>query len=266
MRKPSFITANYVARAKGYNGEPNWGVHDQATRDNTSADQWGFICRDVARQGFKAIDIWTAHCHWQHHDREGYPERVKALCAENGLEVTSYAGGIPIKKPADLDAPLAFMNRIGAPIFAGGIHGLPVADLAPAVQDACQRHGVRWALENHPEKSADEILNKIGNGKFDRCGVALDTGWCAIQHMDALDATKRVRPSLFILHLKDVVAPGSHDTCAIGEGVVPCEQVVRYLVETNWSGAICIEHEPYDRDPMPEVKRSLERVQQWLRA
>ena len=67
------------------------------------------------------------------------------------------------------------------------------------------------------------------------------------QAMDALDAVKRLREAdkLFIVHLKDVVAVGAHDTCAIGEGIVPCERVVRYLVQSGWQGDVAIEHEPF---------------------
>jgi sugar phosphate isomerase/epimerase len=95
--------------------------------------------------------------------------------------------------------------------------------------------------------------------------VALDTGWCGTQGIDSVEAAKRLREKLFIVHLKDVKAAGAHDTCALGEGIVPIEKVVRYLVESRWEGTFCIEHEPYDHDPMADVKKSLERVKKWLK-
>lgn len=264
MRQISFISANYVARALNYSGLADWGAHDRATVAAASAENFQSMAQDIANAGFKAVDVWVAHCDWRHHQGDGYAARVKEICQQQGLEITSYAGGLQVQKPTDLDGPFTMMQQLGAPIFAGGIGGLPSAELAPMVEDACQKYGVRWGLENHPEKTTDEILQKIGQGKYPNCGVALDTGWCGTQGMDALEATKRLREHLFILHLKDITEPGGHDTCALGDGVVPVEQVVRYLVETDWQGTICIEHEPYDRDPMPEVQTSLQRVQQWL--
>jgi sugar phosphate isomerase/epimerase len=82
-----------------------------------------------------------------------------------------------------------------------------------------------------------------------------------------VDAVKRINEAgkLFIVHLKDVTGAGKHDTCAIGEGVVDCEGVVRYLVKAGWRGTICIEHEPFDRDPMGEIVRSVGRVKGWLK-
>jgi sugar phosphate isomerase/epimerase len=139
-----------------------------------------------------------------------------------------------------------------------------MAEALPVVNGLCEKYRIKFAYENHPEKTPQEILDRAGNGQYEHVGVALDTGWCGTHAMDALEAVKAVRDRLFIIHLKDVQAHGRHDTCALGEGVVPVEKVVRYLVESDWHGTLCIEHEPFDRDPMPAVKRSVERVKQWL--
>jgi L-ribulose-5-phosphate 3-epimerase len=265
MPKISFISANYVARALNYRGPDDWMAHDAATIKAASAEHFAGVVADVAAAGFENIDIWTAHCHWQHHAGGDYIEIVKGLCSNYDLGITSYAGGLHPSSAADLEAPFKFMKQLGAPIFAGGMWGADPAQMAPHIQKICERLNVRYALENHPEKSVEEILAKIGGGQHGRIGVALDTGWCGTQGMDALEAAKRLREKLFIVHLKDVKAAGAHDTCALGEGIVPIEKVVRYLVESRWEGTLCIEHEPYDHDPMPDIKRSLERVKGWLK-
>jgi L-ribulose-5-phosphate 3-epimerase len=263
MPQLSFISANYVARALNYNGVEDWMAHDAATIQSTNAETFAAVARDVKNAGFNAIDIWTGHANYAQHDAQHFAD-VKRICAEHGLQITSYAGGFSVQKLEDFDAPFSAMKALGAPIFAGGISGLPDAELAPLVQAACEKHDVRWGFENHPQKTTAEILSKIGNGECSHCGVALDTGWCGTQGLDALEAAKAVRDHLFILHLKDVEAVGAHDTCAVGEGVVPCEAVVKYLLDSGWNGTICIEHEPYNRDPMPEILRSVERVQSWI--
>ena len=123
---------------------------------------------------------------------------------------------------------------------------------------------MKFALENHPEKSVDELLAKIGGGAFKNVGIALDTGWFATHGVDALEAIKRLREHLTIIHLKDIKKAGAHDTCTLGDGIVKIEKIVKHLAATGWAGPLCIEHEPYDRDPMPEIKRSFERVKKWL--
>ena len=267
MPTVSFITANYVARALNYRGPNDWMPNQDATIAAASPEYFLGMVQEIAAAGFDAIDIWTAHCHWQHHDRGDYLEQVKGFCSQFDLTITSYAGGFAANDAKDIDPPFRFMKQLGAPIFAGGIGGsLPPQKLVPMVNDACHHYGVRWAFENHPEKTIDDVFARIDGGKHDRVGVALDTGWCGTQGMDAVDAVKRLIDAgkLFIIHLKDVRGAGKHDTCAIGEGIVPCEEIVRALVRSGWQGDVGIEHEPFDRDPMPEIKRSLERVMAWL--
>ena len=45
---------------------------------------------------------------------------------------------------------------------------------------------------------------------------------------------------------------------------LPVEEIVRYLVESEGDGVICLEHEPLYSDPMPEVAESLQRLRAWL--
>jgi sugar phosphate isomerase/epimerase len=173
-------------------------------------------------------------------------------------------GGLVLDTPKDAEPMLAWMNALGISTFGGGLWGaLAKTEFAPAMNDVFARHKVRWAFENHPEKTADDILRKTGGGKYKQIGVALDTGWCGTQAMDALDTVKRLRDNLFLLHLKDVKSQGGHDTCTLGDGVVGIEKIVRYLKETKFDGTICIEHEPYDHDPMPDVIESVKRFNEW---
>ncbi|MGE5610515.1 MAG: sugar phosphate isomerase/epimerase family protein [Bacillota bacterium] len=265
MRTISFISANYVGRTLKYNGDENWGTHDQATAKAMNPETFRMIARDIADGGFNHIDLWTAHCNWQTHglDLLGH---IKSICQQFRLTITSYAGGLTLSSSTrqEVEKPFRFMKQLGAPIFAGGMWGADAAQMAPIINDICQELGVKYAFENHPEKTPEEILKKIGDGKYANVGVALDTGWCGTNGMDAVEAAKKLRNKLFIVHLKDVKAVGKHDTCTLGDGIVPVEKVARYLVDSDWQGTIGIEHEPYDRDPMPEVKKSLQRVREWL--
>lgn len=259
----SFITANYVARAQDYDGREDWGYHDRHTQQEMTIGKWTGIVDDIKSAAFMSADLWMAHCHHAVHT-PAYRDAVKRVCDESNLRLRSYAGGLVLKSPADAAPTLEWMNALGIDTFAGGMWGpLSQTDFAAAMNDVFAQHKIRWAYENHPEKSADEILKKIGGGKYKQIGVALDTGWCGTQAFDALDAVKRLRDNLFLLHLKDVKAQGGHDTCTLGDGVVGIEKIVRYLKETKFDGIVCIEHEPYDHDPMPDVIESVKRFNEW---
>ncbi len=266
MNTISFISANYVARALGYTGDENWGKNDTATIAQTDLNEINSMLDDVKSAGFSAIDIWTGHCSYKVHADDGFASQVKAACDARGLQITSYAGGINLNTPEDLEAPFRVMQQLGAPYFAGGIYSPNFSDndLAKMVNDACLKYGVKWAFENHPQKTGAEMLAKIGGVEYMNNGIALDTGWCGTQGLDVVEAAKAVRNRLFLLHLKDIKTAGGHETCAAGDGIVDLEGVVKYLKDDGWNGTICIEHEPFDRDPMPEVITSLQRLQEWL--
>lgn len=269
MPTVSFISANYVARALNYPGgaTSDWGKFDRATRQAASADHFTQLALDVAQAGFDSIDIWDAHCDWRHAGREDDIEQVKGACSQFDLAITSYAGGLSAADVPNIEKLFKFMKQLGTTMYAGGIWGANLPDVWPTVDALCAKLNTRFAFENHPEKSVDEILAKIDDGKWKHVGVALDTGWCGTQGVDALDAAKalRDRDKLFIVHLKDVTAAGAHDTCTLGEGVVPVDKVVHHLTRSGWNGTFCIEHEPFDRDPMPEAIESLQRVKQWMK-
>jgi L-ribulose-5-phosphate 3-epimerase len=264
MRTISFMSANYVARALNYNGLEDWGAHDRATVQWTNADTFAAMLKDVADAGFDHIDIWQAHCHYQHHNRDDFLEQAKGILSQYDFTIASYAYGIGRESREELEKAFKFVKQLGAPIVAGGVFGADPAEVVPVISEICQQYNILYAFENHPEKTVDEIFTRMGRGQYKNVGVALDTGWCGSSGIDALEAAKQLREHLTVVHLKDVTAAGRHDTCALGDGIVPVEKVVRYLVDSNWQGDISIEHEPYDRDPMPEVKTSLQRLKQWL--
>ena len=261
----SFITANYVGQALNYTGN-DWSAHERATIAAATPATFRTMAARVAAMGFTHIDIWKGHCSWQFHP-VSFARDVRSICADLGLTITSYAGGISPNAPADFDAPFAFMNELGAPIFAGGIWS-PMAspELAAAIESACQKHHVHFALEAHVENTLAEILTRIDHGGHPHYGICFDTGWCAPRHLDALAILRQIRPFLKIVHLKDIHRPdtGQRGSCTLGSGAVAVEAVLRELHSWNFPGPICIEHEPFDHDPSPELAEGLRRARTWL--
>ena len=71
-------------------------------------------------------------------------------------------------------------------------------------------------------------------------------------------------PRLVHLHLKDVLAPGGHETCRYGAGCVQIEQCVEMLKQVGYIGGISVEHEPEHYDPTEDCQASLALLQAWL--
>jgi predicted dehydrogenase/sugar phosphate isomerase/epimerase len=272
---PSFITANLVARPLGYRMAHGWAQGDQATNDwfaplATFETRFDEMLGEIKQLGFTVIDLWCAHLHWRwatlHH-----LETARNLLAKHGLVVRSYpawvAGGA-----GDLHAACRLCAALDIPCFVGHCEFF-ATDRAAAVA-ILREHGVGYAIENHPERSAAELLARLGPGDEDLVGLALDTGWCGTARWDALAAVRELAPRLFAIHLKDVKAPRvartglefvdrGHETCRLGDGIVPIRAIVGHLRTIGFRGSIGIEHEPETFDPREEIRTSRERVEQW---
>ena len=66
----------------------------------------------------------------------------------------------------------------------------------------------------------------------------------------------------YAIHVR---APGSHETCRYGQGIVPIQACVEALQQLGYQGAISVEHEPEDFDPTEDCKANLALLRQWLR-
>lgn len=262
----SFISANFVARQLGYHMTEGWMQGDNATNDyfrplETFAQRFDGMLAEVAAMGFDAIDIWLAHLHW----RWATPEHIaiaRDLLAQHNLTVTSLAGGFGATRD-EFAAACKLAVAMGTDIL-GGSSPFAATERATAVA-ILKETGVKLALENHPaEKTAGDMLAKIGDGGDGAIGTAVDTGWWGTHGYDAARAIRELAPHVMHVHLKDVLAPGGHVTSRYGRGCVPVEECVRVLGEIGYHGDIGVEHEPDDYDPTADCIENLRMLRGWL--
>ncbi|MCX6046810.1 MAG: TIM barrel protein [Chloroflexi bacterium] len=168
--------------------------------------------------------------------------------------------------------PLSFMsaNFVARQVNYNMTEGWAQGDRAtndyfrPLETYADKAYGVRLGIENHPEKTPQELLEKIGDGADGFIGAAVDTGWFGTQGFDAMFALIELRNHLVYIHLKDVLAPGAHVTCRYGQGCVPIQRCVEMLQRLDYDGPISIEHEPEHADPTEDVRASARILRRWL--
>ena len=252
----SFMSANYVAREVGY-AMHGWGHGDETTNAafrplETYEQKLGELLDDVRELGFTAVDIWGAHLHpdWATDEHVAIARR---LLDAHGLEVASYE------------------------IFAGPDHTVRACEIAVALgpglicgsvpldqPELLRGHGLRVGLENHPEKTPAELLERAGN--LPEAGACVDTGWFATQGYDPARAIEELGDRVFHVHLKDVLREGEpHETCRWGKGIVDAEACVEALRRIGYRGAISIEHEPEHEDPSEDIRAMREQLEGWLR-
>ena len=246
MSNIAFNTANLVARVSGYRFElNNWGEQDRLTRLKTDEKEWAAICGEIAAAGFSAVEIWGAHLDGL---TDARAKTYRKILDDNGLAPIGLAGMLN-------DETARVCRSLGIPAVNGGFWG---SDL-PGVMQLTESTGLKFNFENHPEKSAEEILAKIDGGG-PNIGLAIDTGWLGTQGVDAPAAIHRFGKLVRHVHLKDVKAVGGHETVPLGTGVVNVTGVIAALKQIGFTGWYSWEDEPENRNPFDIAAE----MRQWI--
>jgi L-ribulose-5-phosphate 3-epimerase len=252
-------TASFVARETGY-AMHGWGHGDRLTNEafaplDTYAERFDELLAHVQSLGFDAIDLWGAHLNpsWA---TDEHVEAASVALVRRGMRVTTYA---PWIDAANVRAACEIALRLGTSLLGAGFAGE-----AEAIAPVLDEHGVRLAVENHPERTPAELLAKLelGEGAF---GATVDTGWWATQGYDAARAIEALGAHTLHVHLKDVLAVGEpHETCRFGEGIVDVRACLGALERIGYEGAIAVEHEPETFDPSDDLRTMRAELQEWL--
>jgi L-ribulose-5-phosphate 3-epimerase len=265
MNTISFISANFVARELGYNMTKGWMQGDAATQAfysplETFQTRFDAMLLEVKNMGFYAIDLWGAHLNPQWASLE-HLEIARETLKTHALSVPSLAAWCGTLEQVEGFCRVA--NAVGASVIAGGVPILQ--EKRNEVIAILKHHNVKVGLENHPEKTAGEVLKLIADGSDGFIGAACDTGWWGTQGFSAPQAIHELKDHLLAVHLKDIKAIGAHDTCKFGDGIVDIQACVDAILEIGYTGVIGIEHEPEHHDPTQDVLESKQLLEAWLR-
>lgn len=261
----AFMSANFVARQAGYALTGGWMQGDRAANAyfqplETFPQRFGALLDEIGALGFRAVDVWSAHLNWNW----AAPEHIAAaqtLLTERQLQVVSLAGDFGATR-AEFEAACRLAVALGAARL-GGASALLATGRAFVIA-TLKGYGLQLGIENHPEKTARDLLAKIGTDGDGTLGATLDTGCFATQGYDAAQAVLDLAGRLVHVHLRDVLAPGSEVSCRFGQGCVPLEACVRNLRQIDYRGPISIEHNPEDFDPTEDCRASLAMLRAWL--
>ena len=242
----AFVTANLVAQVTNYRFSlEQWGDQHKKTVAATDETAWRAICKEIASKGYHAVEIWEAHAAPEVMDK---PRATlwKSILEEHGLKAIGY-GGILSRKTLDI------CQWMGIPQINGWI-GDSTPEQATAL---CRDTGVRFNIENHPQKTAKEVLDVVAGGN-EWLGVCVDTGWFGTQGVSGPDIIRTCGKLVRHTHLKDVKAAGAHHTCLLGEGVAQVAKCIEALKQVGYAGWYSWEDEPEDRNPFDSAVRNRE--------
>ncbi|HEY5912221.1 MAG TPA: sugar phosphate isomerase/epimerase family protein [Verrucomicrobiae bacterium] len=234
----AFNTANLVGRVSGYRYElSHWGEQHQKTIAATDEQAWDSICGDIAAAGYRAVEIWEAHAAPESLD-SAKAATWRRILENHKLQAIGYGGSF---RPETIRV----CQWLGIPRINGGLRGQTPAQATVL----CRESGVSFNLENHPEKSVEEILKPIAGGN-ESLGVCVDTGWLGTQGVDAPKTIETLAGLVRHTHIKDVQRAGGHQTCRLGQGVVNIPGVLNALRKIGYPGWYSWEDEPEDRNPL----------------
>lgn len=137
------------------------------------------------------------------------------------------------------------------------------------IEEGFTRENLRYGIHNHFFKgrkfefeSADDMLRAL-NGLSETIGITLDTGHLAVFGYDPLEALKKVKSRLQMVHIKDIASTGDDKNVLFGTGIGKVAEVIEALKQMDFAGPVEIEYEVEGAaDPQANVARCVEFVRQ----
>lgn len=203
-------------------------------------------------------------------------ERVFAWGHPNGLE-----GGANQDAYREMIRCFDCARNIGAKVmrvvgssllFRNQPHGPQIERLAGMFREAvnvAEEYGIRMAIENHIDFTADEMLSLLTAVDSPWLGINFDTGNFLRLLDDPIKAMAKLAPHVHATHIKDLkiqkgVAADEwyfFSCTPVGEGIVDNRRLVELLAAAGYNGLLAVEidflHPDYGGDEDAAVARSI---------
>lgn len=267
MNRISLNCSTFVGQQYGYGPGSNWkscvdAVNRFYSPLETFAERFERLILSVQFLGFDALDIWTpGQLSWAWATND-HILLARQVLEQHNMTVKSIGGSFGATRD-EFRAACKLAVGVNTRLLSGTT-SLLFTDRAFLVA-ALEEFDLRLAFENHPEKTPEEMLDKLADTAQGRIGTAVDTGWYATQGYNVAQAIEMLNDHILHVHLKDVLPPkypGEHVNCGFGDGCVPLEAVVDRLRNIQYAGDYSIENHALDHDPTDEVKKA----RSWLAA
>ncbi|HET7628132.1 MAG TPA: sugar phosphate isomerase/epimerase family protein [Bacillales bacterium] len=259
--KVGLATASYFAKPSNYSvSMDDWGEAERRVIETFCLQEFQQLCTAIAGAGFRCIELWMGHA-FPKFMTQDLADEMKMIAGKSELEMIGFTChlGDPLNYPRWTELCFRTSRMFGIDLITSGV----TKQGAPIVNDYCEQYGIKVAVENHPEKHPDEILEVIEPYR-DWLGAGVDTGWFGTQGFPPEKALELMGDRLFNVHLKDVKEVGSHHPVALGSGVVDIEQCVRTLKQIGYDDRVSVEQESEDHDPTRECGEALQMIEELL--
>jgi len=207
------------------------------------------------RLGVSRISLKSMHL-----PLEAPPDEIRRAASKvrsAGLDL--YAGGvIYMTSEAQVRQAFDYAGAAGLRIIVG----VPNHELLDLAEARVKETGILLAIHNHGPTdkiypTPDSVAERIG-GRDRRIGLCLDVGHTMRSGVDPAEAALKHAGRLLDIHIKDVsAATAEGSTVEIGRGVIDVPKLLRTLIKLGYRGAVSLEYEKDEKDPLPGAAESM---------
>ena len=223
---------------------------------------------------------------------ESYFQKLREIMDRGNLEcvvawghLDGLEGGKNLEAAKDMESHFRTCEILGAKVmrmvgsslsFRNEPHRPQMERIAKIMKESAKRaedRGVKFAMENHFDFTADEMLEIFEDVGSDHFGMTYDTGNALRIGDEPVKTAKKMAKHIFATHTKDVAPvygadPQDWDYFAsvpVGSGVIDMPALVKALEESGYDGLFAVEidylHPDYE-DEGPALAESIEFLEQ----
>ena len=251
--------------------------------------RWEFEqCIDEAvRIGAEGISLET--CLMPRFDEE-YLSKIKRKLDDNGLDrmlawghPDGLEGGKNPEAAKEIEQHLQTCKAVGANVmrivgsslmFRHEPHGPQIERISEILKESvkqAEKAGIRLAIENHVDFTADEILEILDRVGSEFLGVNFDSGNTLRVFEDPVEAARKLARFTYSTHIKDIdPASGSPRdwtfwaSAPAGSGIIDMPGVVGALAEGGYEGMLCVEID-FLKDQQADEVQAVEKAVHYLK-
>jgi inosose dehydratase len=231
------------------------GVQSYTLRDRSFEKALDAIKNDLK---LNYVEVWPGHL------AGAAPTAVKALLEAHGIVATGY-GVVGFSKNADAN------RKVFDQAKAMGIKHItcdPDPDSFDSLDKLTEEYGITADIHDHGPGHRWGKIDVIWDAIKDHSkgvGLCNDTGHFIRAGEDPLRACEVFKDRVHAMHVKDFKKEGKDwKDCGLGEGNLPLEKLMKWLLDNNFKGDLSLEYE--GGNPVQVCQSDLEKIKKAVMA
>lgn len=239
-----------AAGAGGGFGPLPLGVQSYTLRDRSFAKALDAIQNDLK---LTHVEIWPNHL------AGAGPAKVKEMLESHGITATGW-GVVHFGNKIDENRQIfETAKALGVPHITCD----PDPDSFDSLDKLTEEYNITADIHDHGPGHRWGKIDVIWNAIKDHSknvGLCNDTGHFIRAGEDPLRACETFKDRMHAMHIKDFKKVGDKwEDCPLGEGSLPLEKIVKFLIDNKFAGDLSLEYE--GKNPVQVCQGDLARIQ-----